>query len=935
MKAKHAALRVALAALLLAGPCGPAEANDAPALERRVEESTRLRGAKDPETLGVLAELALAKEASGSYAESARLHERVLKLRLEVLERHHPDTLETMRGLARVWFHLGRHQEGVALLERAVAASRERFGGRAPETLDAMASLVKGYTLLGHEGEALPLAEEVVRGNREVRIEGHPATFFATADLAAIYRALGHAQQSLEVERRMLADAVKRWGERSPQALHALQAVADSLLALRRFGEAVPLMERSLALRTAVHGERSTETAFVFTGLASAYGALGRREEQLQMASRALEAGQTLYGERHVQTAHAMYALALAHGALDRNKEAAALLEKVLEARTELRGEGHPETLQALSALAVSYERSGRLEDAAALAPRYVAAAERRRTQANLSPEGRRAVFQRYARGYRYFSWLHDRVRRGEEGFLLLELGKARSLLDAMAAQRADRAGAIPPEEQVRLAALERLAETREVAALASLDPDERRRLEAQRLQAHRTVEAVRVELKRKYPKFAQLSSVRPVRAIELGGLIEPGAVAVSYGVGTDENELSNVFAWVSDGTGLWFIDLRSFLYLDELVDAVRRASSHPRGLHGMQADQGVRVWRLPENAGYRLLPASEAPPKGAEPARHLEEISRYCTARLLEPIKAQLRGKTRWIISPDGPLAQLPFEVLPWGDEGKPAVMAADIHYVQSMSVMALAKARGKEYATMADRRALFAMGNPVYGPVSQPTGSERAARSAAVRSASRLRDLDALWPNLPGTEREVRAVAAVFGSESSIHLGAQATEHQLRSLNAKGELARYRYLLFSAHGYLSEAEPALSSLVLGLVDRAPGTDGYVTAAEWPGYDLRSDVAVLSACDTGLGRISSGDGVMGLPFALFVAGNVNTVLSLWPVEDEATVEFMKALFTRLKAGVPPARALGETKRAFITNPPQKRFSAPNVWAPFILIGPG
>jgi CHAT domain-containing protein len=134
---------------------------------------------------------------------------------------------------------------------------------------------------------------------------------------------------------------------------------------------------------------------------------------------------------------------------------------------------------------------------------------------------------------------------------------------------------------------------------------------------------------------------------------------------------------------------------------------------------------------------------------------------------------------------------------------------------------------------------------------------------------------------------------------------------------------------------EPALSSVVLGLVNRGGGADGYVTAAEWPGYELRSDLLVLSACDTGVGPVVTGEGVMGLPYALFVAGNVNTVLSLWPVDDEATVPFMRALFERVKAGVPLARALSETKRELAGNRKGKGLTAPAYWAPFVLVGAG
>ena len=86
----------------------------------------------------------------------------------------------------------------------------------------------------------------------------------------------------------------------------------------------------------------------------------------------------------------------------------------------------------------------------------------------------------------------------------------------------------------------------------------------------------------------------------------------------------------------------------------------------------------------------------------------------------------------------------------------------------------------------------------------------------------------------------------------------------------------------------------MLGQVDKVPGTDGYITAAKWPNYDLKSDLVVLSACDTGMGKVIQGEGVMGLPYALYVAGNKNTLLSLWPVVDESTAEFMVIFFQKI-----------------------------------------
>lgn len=74
----------------------------------------------------------------------------------------------------------------------------------------------------------------------------------------------------------------------------------------------------------------------------------------------------------------------------------------------------------------------------------------------------------------------------------------------------------------------------------------------------------------------------------------------------------------------------------------------------------------------------------------------------------------------------------------------------------------------------------------------------------------------------------------------------------------------------------------------------------------------------------------MGLPYALFVAGNKNTLLSLWPVDDDATAEFMRLFFEKLKQGLPQPQALAETKRAFMRS---ALWSDPRYWAAFVLYG--
>ena len=164
--------------------------------------------------------------------------------------------------------------------------------------------------------------------------------------------------------------------------------------------------------------------------------------------------------------------------------------------------------------------------------------------------------------------------------------------------------------------------------------------------------------------------------------------------------------------------------------------------------------------------------------------------------------------------------------------------------------------------------------------------------------------------------------------------TEFNLKSLDEKGELAKYRYLLFATHGLFIPEKPELSAIVLSQVNNLNDdkNDGYITIGEWMGYNLNSDLVYLSACESGLGEYQAGEGIVGIPYALTVAGNKDTVMSLWKVNDEATAEFSASFFKKLSEGQSEVKALNDTKREFLSSPNTK-FNSPSIWAAFLLYG--
>jgi CHAT domain-containing protein len=153
------------------------------------------------------------------------------------------------------------------------------------------------------------------------------------------------------------------------------------------------------------------------------------------------------------------------------------------------------------------------------------------------------------------------------------------------------------------------------------------------------------------------------------------------------------------------------------------------------------------------------------------------------------------------------------------------------------------------------------------------------------------------------------------------------------KAEVGHNRILHFATHAVLDDQNPLYSYLVL-----TPGSDlkedGLLEAWELMQIDLRAELAVLSACDTGRGRVAYGEGLIGMTWSLFVAGVPTTVASQWQVPSESTTRLMLAFHKNLKAelrGTSKSEAWREAALAVMTN--LRLRMKPYYWAGFIVIG--
>src|SRR5262249_17180840 len=217
----------------------------------------------------------------------------------------------------------------------------------------------------------------------------------------------------------------------------------------------------------------------------------------------------------------------------------------------------------------------------------------------------------------------------------------------------------------------------------------------------------------------------------------------------------------------------------------------------------------------------------------------------LLKPAEAQLRGKTNLVIVPDDKLWELPFQALLTSTQ-QFLVEEAALAYAPSLTMLREVTKRRQKNANLASTT-LLALGNPAIG------------QETVERATLALRD--AKLDPLPEAEQEVKALGQLYGSaRSKVYTGAQAREDRV-----KAEASQARILHFATHGTLNNAAPMYSHLVLAQGNQEE--DGLLEAWELMQLDLKAELVVLSACETARGRVGAGEGVIGLSWALLVAG--------------------------------------------------------------------
>ncbi|MCU1382463.1 MAG: Tetratricopeptide 2 repeat protein [Acidobacteria bacterium] len=464
------------------------------------------------------------------------------------------------------------------------------------------------------------------------------------------------------------------------------------------------------------------------------------------------------------------------------------------------------------------------------------------------------------------------------DAFYFAERSKARVLLDVIRGDRVPITKAMTDAErrhevELRTALTSANSELRFAAQAMPRDQSRVAALQRRRDERRVAYEEFQARLYAAHPELkVSRADVPAIRAAEAQMLAGPSDAIVEFAAGP-----TRMHAFVITSTG---------------VKAFTLAAS--------ALEIGRQVQRFRDQLAARDLRVSDS-------ARRLDEL-------VLGPMRGALSGKTALIVVPDGMLWNLPFQALQ-GSDGRYLIEQAAVSYAASVTVLREAM---RPRTGPAPSGALIAFGNPAGG------------EAAAAGTGDGLHAIRGQSGSLPESGREVEQLAAIYGSSSRVYVGAEAREDRW-----KAEASSYRVVHLATHGVLDNASPLYSHLVLARPQGAAEDDGLLEAWEIMNTQLRADLVVLSACETARGRVAPGEGIIGLMWAVFVAGSPATLVSQWQVDSASSTALMVAFHQEWSGGprrMSKARALRQASLRVLHT---RGFSHPFYWAGFILAGDG
>ncbi|MBK5124342.1 CHAT domain-containing protein [Burkholderia sp. R-69980] len=879
-------------------------------------------GPEHPDTAAGLNNLAQLYYATGAYAQAEPLFKRALAIREKVLGPEHLDTAQALNNLAVLYQATGAYAQAEPLYKRSLAIREKALGPEHPDTAQALNNLAVLYQTTGAYAQAEPLFKRALAIREKALGPEHPDTAESLNSLAVLYEDTGAYAQAEPLLKRALAIREKVLGSEHPDTAASLNNLASLYQDMGAYAQAEPLYERALAIDEKALGPEHPQTATILNNLADLYRETGAYALAELLYKQALAIDEKVLGLEHLYTARTLNNLVLLYCAIGAYARAEPLLKRALAIQEKALGPENPDTVTSLNNLAMlEWAQEQWSEAAGSLRRAADAGGSIAQSIFVLGDESRKRAFAATLTGTTNADVSFSLAARGhvpdaESLGLQVVLQRKGRVLDVMADSfAAVRRSLAPPDQQV----FEQWRETNaQYATLLFRGPQKMPSEQYRALlgQLKGKAESLEGELSQRSAAFRR--QVQTVTVERVQQAIPERAVLVEW---------------------LRYKPFNPKVYGNQPRWGAPRYLAYVLKRQGAPVAVDVGDAKAIETLISDLLVALRDPASSTVP-----ELSRKLDGQLMQPLRPYIGDAERIVLSPDGQLNLLPFGVLT-DRQGRYLIQSTEVTYVTS----------GRDLLRVASatpsRQAPVVIADPDFGPLDKAAAHEPA--DPTHRRSADMRGGVLQFKPLPGTAAEARAIQRILKlTDQQVLTRGNATATALKQLTGP------RILHLATHGFFladqavdrkstaprpfgddkapvpTGENPLLrSGLALAGANQLHSgqDDGILTALEAAGLDLTgTELAVLSACETGVGQVQNGEGVYGLRRALVLAGVQTQVTSLWKVDDAATRDLMVDYYGQLSAGTGRSAALRAAQLAMLNDPERKH---PYYWASFITIG--